>query len=136
MRVAERLTGNTLNHQTYDQTVKYIVGRYEAEIFTIPRIFKNIEVTQSNMFNVEIEAPGQLEYSFNKAQVAQLFQLNKQGFWVGVYTFSDILTKDKLLIQPGNYKLVYRPKDMKSSGYTGEKMITISSNKTTSINIK
>jgi len=87
------------------------------------------------MFNVEIEAPGQLEYSFNKAHIAQLFQQNKQGFWIGIYTFSDILTKDKLLVQPGNYKLVYRPKDMKSSGYTGEKMITISSNKTTTINI-
>lgn len=136
MRIEERSSGNTLNHQTYDQTVKYMVGRYEAEIFTIPRVYKSLEVTQSNVLNVEIEAPGQLEYSFNKAQVAQLFQLNKQGFWVGVYTFSDILTKDKLLIQPGNYKLVYRPKDMKSSGYTGEKMITISSNKTTSINIK
>jgi hypothetical protein len=67
--------------------------------------------------------------------VAQLFQQNKEGFWTCLYTFSDVLTKDKLLVQPGTYKLVYRPKDMKSSGYSNEKTLTIYANKTTTITL-
>jgi len=134
MRISESTSGKTINHQYYDQTVKYLVGRYEAEIFTIPRIYKSLEVSQSNFSNVEIEAPGQLDYSFSKPQIAQLFQLIN-GTWNLVFTFSDVLLKEKLLIQPGNYKIVYRPKEMKSSGYTGEKMFTISSNKSTALSI-
>jgi Ca-activated chloride channel family protein len=119
----------------YDQTCKYIVGKYDVEIFTIPRIYRSIEVGQSMVCSVDIEAPGQLEYSFTKPMVAQLFQQNKTGFWACIHTFSDILTKDKLLVQPGTYKMVYRPKDMKSSGYTNEKTLTINANKTTSITL-
>jgi Ca-activated chloride channel family protein len=111
------------------------VGKYEVEIFSIPRIYRIIDVGQSTLCSVDIEAPGQLDYSFAKPMVAQLFQLNKEGFWSSIYTFSDVLLKDKPLIQPGTYKMVYRPKDMKSSGYTNEKTITIYANKTTTITL-
>jgi Ca-activated chloride channel family protein len=134
VRVSDK-NGKTLHHQMYDQTCKYIVGKYDVEIFTIPRIYRSIEVGQSMVCSVDIEAPGQLEYSFTKPMVAQLFQQNKTGFWACIHTFSDILTKDKLLVQPGTYKMVYRPKDMKSSGYTNEKTLTINANKTTSITL-
>ena len=134
MRIIEKAGGKTLNHQLYDQKVKYLVGRYEVEIFSIPKIYKNIDVAQSTVYKVDIEAPGQLDYTFSKPMIAQLFQPTKEGFWNGIYTFSEA-TKDKILIQPGSYKLVYRPRDMKSTGYTNEKMITITANKTTVITI-
>ena len=134
VRVSDK-SGKTLNHQIYDQTCKYLVGKYDVEIFTIPRIYRSIEVSQSAIYSVDIEAPGQLEYSFAKPMVAQLFQQNKEGFWTCLYTFSDVLTKDKLLVQPGTYKMVYRPKDMKSSGYSNEKTLTIYANKTTTITL-
>lgn len=134
MRVSDK-NGKTLNHQQYDQSCKYLVGKYDVEVFTIPRIYRSIDVGQSTLFSVNIEAPGQLDYTFAKPMVAQLFQQNKEGFWTCIYTFSDVLLKDKPLIQPGTYKMVYRPKDMKSSGYTNEKTITIYANKTTTITL-
>lgn len=134
MRVSDK-SGKTLNHQQYGQSCKYLVGKYDVEIFTIPRINRSVEVGQTSVHVVDIEAPGQLDYSFSKPMIAQLFQQNKEGFWNCIYTFSDVLTKDKLLIQPGPYKVVYRPKDMKSSGYTNEKTITINANKITTITL-
>ncbi|MFM7386668.1 MAG: hypothetical protein ACKO5L_00745, partial [Bacteroidota bacterium] len=134
MRVSDK-NGKTLNHQQYGQSCKYLMGKYDVEIFTIPRINRSVEVGQTSVSIVDIEAPGQLDYAFTKPMIAQLFQLNKEGFWSCIYTFSDVLTKDKLLIQPGNYKMVYRPKDMKSSGYTNEKTITINANKITTITL-
>ncbi|MCF8268854.1 MAG: hypothetical protein K9I25_02720 [Crocinitomicaceae bacterium] len=121
--------------QKYNEIAKYIIGSYEVEIFTIPRIYKTVEVTQSALSTIAIDAPGELVYTFNKPLIAQLFLQNNTSFWNEVYTFSETNTAGKLLIQPGTYKLVYRNKEMKSSGYTHEKIITILSNKTNTLNI-
>lgn len=135
MRVIPKGDSKTLHSQTYNDIYKYLIGTYEVEILTIPRIYKTVEVTQAAVSTISIDAPGELAYTFNKPLVAQLFLQDKSGFWNGVYTFSDSSTAGKILIQPGTYKLVYRTKDMKSSGYTHEKIITITSNKTNTLNI-
>ena len=135
MRVMPKGDSKTLLAQFYNDVYKYLMGTYEVEILTIPRIYKTVEVTQSSVSTISIDAPGELAYTFNKPLIAQLFLQDKLGFWNGIYTFSDSSTTGKILIQPGTYKLVYRTKDMKSSGYTHEKIITISSNKTNTLNI-
>jgi len=135
MRVMPKGDSKTLLAQFYNDVYKYLTGTYEVEILTIPRIYKTVEVTQSSVSTISIDAPGELAYTFNKPLVAQLFLQDKLGFWNGIYTFSDSSTTGKILIQPGTYKLVYRTKDMKSSGYTHEKIISISSNKTNTLNI-
>jgi Ca-activated chloride channel homolog len=135
MRVIPKGDSKTLLSQTYNDIYKYLIGTYEVEILTIPRIYKTVEVTQAAVSTISIDAPGELAYTFNKPLIAQLFLQDKSGFWNGVYTFSDSSTAGKILIQPGTYKLVYRTKDMKSSGYTHEKIITITSNKTNTLNI-
>ena len=135
MRVIPKGDSKTLLSQTYNDIYKYLIGTYEVEILTIPRIYKTVEVTQASVSTISIDAPGELAYTFNKPLIAQLFLQDKTGFWNGVYTFSDSSTAGKILIQPGTYKLVYRTKDMKSSGYTHEKIITITSNKTNTLNI-
>ena len=135
MRVMPKGDSKTLLAQFYNDVYKYLTGTYEVEILTIPRIYKTVEVTQSSVSTISIDAPGELAYTFNKPLIAQLFLQDKLGFWNGIYTFSDSSTTGKILIQPGTYKLVYRTKDMKSSGYTHEKIITISSNKTNTLNI-
>ncbi|MFM7596149.1 MAG: vWA domain-containing protein [Flavobacteriales bacterium] len=135
MRVVPKGDSKTLLTQFYNETSKYLVGTYDLEIYTIPRIYKTVEVTQSTVSAISIDAPGELVYNFNKPLVAQLFLQDKVGYWNGIYTFSDVSTSGKLLIQPGTYKLVYRTKEMKSSGYTHEKIITITSNKTNTLNI-
>lgn len=135
MRVIPKGDSKTLLSQTYNDIYKYLIGNYEVEILTIPRIYKTVEVTQAAVSTISIDAPGELAYTFNKPLIAQLFLQDKTGFWNGVYTFSDSSTAGKILIQPGTYKLVYRTKDMKSSGYTHEKIITITSNKTNTLNI-
>ncbi len=135
MRVMPKGDSKTLLSQFYNDIYTYLIGTYEVEVLTIPRIYKTVEVTQSSVSTISIDAPGELAYTFNKPLIAQLFLQDKVGFWNGIYTFSDSSTAGKILIQPGTYKLVYRTKDMKSSGYTHEKIITISSNKTNTLNI-
>ncbi len=133
MSVSQKGNPKTLFNQKYNETNKFLVGKYDIEIFTIPRIYKTIDVTQSEITSIQIEAPGQLDYTFSKPVIGQLFVKESNDKWTAVYNFSDNILLGKLLIQPGNYKFVYRMKDMKSSGYTHEKFITITSNKTNSL---
>jgi len=135
MRVSPKGDAKTLWNQYYNQKIKYITGKYDVEILTIPRIYKTIEVTEAALTTISIDAPGELDFTFTKPLIAQLFMQDKNGIWLNVFTFSDTQLAGKILIQPGNYKMVYRTKDMKSSGYTKEKAISISSNKTTTLKV-
>jgi len=135
MRVSPKGDAKTLWNQYYNQQIKYIIGKYDIEILTIPRIYKTIEVTEAALTTISIDAPGELDFLFTKPLIAQLFVQDKNGIWLNVFTFSDTQLTGKILIQPGNYKMVYRTKDMKSSGYTKEKAISISSNKTTTLKV-
>ena len=136
MEILPKGETKTLLHQYYGQVNKFLVGKYDVEIFTIPRITQTVEINQSKTTTVSIAAPGELSYTFTKPLIAQLFMQDKQGFWSAIYTFSESSLSGKLLVQPGSYKLVYRIKEMKSSGYTNEKMLNITSNKSTTINVK
>jgi Ca-activated chloride channel family protein len=135
MRVSPKGDAKTLWNQYYNQQIKYIIGKYDIEILTIPRIYKTIELSEAALTTISIDAPGELDFTFTKPLIAQLFMQDKNGIWLNVFTFSDTQLIGKLLIQPGNYKMVYRTKDMKSSGYTKEKAINISSNKTTTLKV-
>ena len=102
---------------------------------TLPRIYKTVEVTQSSTETIDIAAPGQLSYSASKAVVAQLFLINDLGVLEWVYNLDQTNLSGILFLQPGNYRLVYRQKQLKSTDYTSEKNFKITSNKTTPITL-
>lgn len=133
MRVTKDGDSKTIHHQKYNEMNKYLTGKYSIEILTIPRIYKSIEVRANAINSIEIDPPGNLEYTFSKPLIAQLFYENKSGYWDWVYNLSDNVLKDSFLLQPGKYKIIYRFKEMKSTGYTSEKSFTITGNKTYSL---
>ena len=53
----------------------------------------------------------------------------------GICNLEDKSRKGQWQLQPGNYKLVYRLKNQKSTNYSGEKLVKIESNKITTIKI-
>jgi Ca-activated chloride channel family protein len=59
----------TLNTQQIGGTDKYIVGTYQVELLTLPRIYKTVEITQSSTTTIDVPAPGLLSYSCGKAIV-------------------------------------------------------------------
>jgi Ca-activated chloride channel family protein len=125
-RVAS-LDNKTLNVQPLNTTEKYIVGKYFVEILTLPRITKTVDVTQSQINNILIDAPGSLSYKFNFHSVGQLLVKNSQGSWDWVINLEE---KEGLLqLQPGEYKVVYRKKQAKKTELEGSKEFRITSNK-------
>jgi Ca-activated chloride channel family protein len=134
MRVMQNGKNTTLNVQQLNATDKYIVGKYDVEVLTLPRIYKTIEITQGATFSLDVPAPGSLNYKAGNYVVAQIFVLNDSGKWDWVYNLSQTSLNAYLDLQPGNYKVVYRQKNLPSTSYTYSKDFRIMSNKTTTIN--
>jgi Ca-activated chloride channel family protein len=134
-RIMQNDNPATINVQKVNNTDKYLIGKYDLEILTLPRTNVQVEVSQSSTIHVDIPAPGIFNYRSFNTLVAQLFVLRENGTVEWVCNFDESFRNGSLFLQPGNYKLVYRPKQLKSSAYTVEKIFRINSNKTTTINL-
>ena len=125
----------TLNVQQINTADKYIVGKYDVEVLTLPRIYATVNVAQGITSFIDIAAPGQLSYKATTQVVAQIFVLNSSGVWEWVYNLDQVTLSGNLNLQPGTYKAVYRQKQLKSSAYTFEREFKMYSNKTTTLNL-
>jgi Ca-activated chloride channel family protein len=105
------------------------------EIFTLPRTNQRVEVTQSKTTNVDVIPSGCLSYSASKGLVGQIFVEKGNNSFEWVCNLEAGLKEGKWFLQPGNYKIVYREKDQKSTAYTKEKSFKIESNRTLNLNL-
>ncbi|NBW30536.1 MAG: VWA domain-containing protein [Flavobacteriales bacterium] len=135
MRVMLKGQTTTLNEQTLNSTQKYLVGSYDVEIFTLPRTYKTIEITQSKTTTINVIASGTLNYTAEKGLIGQIFTDKGDQTFEWVCDLKEGFNKDLWNLQPGSYKVIYREKDQKSIAYTKEKNFKIESNKSISLNL-
>jgi Ca-activated chloride channel family protein len=100
----------TLFAQDFQTNKKYLTGKYDLELLTLPRILiPGIQLQQNKTYTVEIPAPGQLQLTVGRDIVASIFVIRDNKMeWV-----SDIdgsRTSQLITMQPGEYKAVYRAK--------------------------
>lgn len=129
IRIMEKGKFATINVQSNNSQDKYLVGFYDLEILTLPRTYQRIEISQSKTTLVAITAPGSLELKSVKFNVGQVFVDKGNGIVEWVFNLDEKSLTSKHVLQPGNYKVVYRQKDQKSTGYTQEKKFKIESTK-------
>ena len=134
-RISQADNPVTLNTQKVEVSDKYIVGKYDLEILTLPRIYVTVDVEQSTTAYVDIRAPGFVKYSAGHNIVGQIFTENSNGTWDWVCNLKDAVRMDEWQLQPGLYRLVYRPAHLKSSSYTLEREFRINSNTTVTIKL-
>ena len=135
MRVMQKDKTQTLNSQPFNSTQKYLVGTYDLEIFTLPRTYQRIEVTQSKTTNVDVIPSGCFSYTASKGLVGQIFVDKGNNSFEWVCNLESGLKEGKWYLQPGTFKIVYREKDQKSTAYTKEKSFKIESNRTLNLNL-
>lgn len=133
-RVMQAGNPTTLNVQKINDPDKYLTGKYQLEILTLPRIYKTIDVDQSSTTQVDVMAPGILSYRAVNFSSAQIFVQNENGLFDWVCNIDPLSLTGSWQLQPGEYRLVYRYNNMKSTAYTSEKVFRIQSNKTTTLN--
>lgn len=134
-RVTQASKPATINTQLVGGTDKYLIGKYDVEILTLPRIYKTVDVTQSSTCTIDIPAPGSLSYTAGKTVAGQIFVLTEDGKAEWVCNLDQTTLSGSWSLQPGNYRVVYRQKQLRSTTYTIEKEFRITSNKTTPIKL-
>jgi Ca-activated chloride channel family protein len=134
-RIMQEANPATLNVQKMNSTDKYIVGKYNIEVLTLPRTYLTVDVTQSSTVNVDVMAPGFLTFRAGNYVNAQVFVIRENGKPEWVCNIDQNTLTGSWQLQPGNYRIVYRQKNLRSSSYTIEKNFRIYSNKTTSVNL-
>ncbi len=125
----------TLNVQLFSQTEKYITGKYDLEVLTLPRIYINdVEIKQSHTTSIEIPLPGiaVIEKKASGYGGVYLYENNELNW---VYNFRDnVAQRETLVLQPGTYTAIFRSKYSKNSAFTVERTFVVESGKT--VNVK
>ena len=126
---------NTLNVQSFNVSQRYLTGGYDLEILTRPRIYlEDVVISQSKTTQVEIPAPGIVTVlSKGPGHGSILVEQKNQLKWV--YTLSENTIKESIVLQPGTYRIVFRPKNSQSSAYTIEKTFRITSGSSNTLNL-
>jgi len=124
--------------QDFNTTHKYIVGTYDLEILTLPRTQINkVKLEQSKTEKIEVPQPGKLELTYSRDVIGSLYVMrnNKQEWVIDINGYSGA-RKELFTLQPGNYKVVYRPKDSHNTIETKQEDYRIQSGAFTNITLE
>ena len=125
----------TLNVQEFSVNEKYIVGKYDLEILTMPRIIlDNVDIAQSKTTTVQIPQPGLVTTLTNGPGYGSIL-LEENNVLTLVYTMDEYATKETIVLQPGNYRVVYRPKNSRGAEFTLTKSFKITSGTSITLSI-
>lgn len=123
-----------INVQSFKDEVKYLVGTYDIEILTLPRIKMTVDVAQSETIVIGIPAPGLATFNVKGKGFGSVYQ-KINGKLELVYSFVPESLSNRLELQPGDYLFVHRGKNVNRSFYTVEKEFTIKSGKSTIVQL-
>ncbi|PBQ31153.1 von willebrand factor type a [Sphingobacteriaceae bacterium] len=120
----------TINVQPLNTNEKYIVGNYDLEILTLPRInISQTAIEQSKSKTIDIPNAGVLQVKCLEAGDGSiLIKRNGKLDWVCNLSTQTLQT---YYLQPGNYVATWRAKTLRGSIYTIEKKFTITSDNQT-----
>tara|TARA_R110002012_G_scaffold321471_2_gene549405 strand:+ start:37811 stop:39151 length:1341 start_codon:yes stop_codon:yes gene_type:complete len=124
-----------INTQSVRTEEKYLIGNYDIEILTLPRIkINNIELQQGKTRNIDIPSPGRVNISYSSSGKGSLYSIDENGRQTWIKKLDLGGGQSSFGIQPGKYKYVYRSDRAMGSKYTQIKEFNVRSGQT--INIK
>ncbi len=125
----------TLTTQTFGNTEKYLVGNYDLEILSLPRIHvSNVEISQSHNTTVEVPQPGIAVIRLPAQGYAKV--LHEEGNELHViHVLRDNTQSETIYLQPGNYRVIYRPKAASQTIFSIDRSFRIESGISTMVNL-
>jgi Ca-activated chloride channel homolog len=124
----------TLNHQKSGHEIKYLVGTYEVEVLSLPRLVKEVEVSQSEVNVLELPAAGKVFFNIMSAGYGSVYVKTSDSLQL-IYNLNVDQPSEVLDLLPGNYMVVYRSNHSDRSFQTVEKEFTIKSGKSVRISL-
>lgn len=125
----------TLIVQEFGKTEKLIVGKYDLEVLTLPRIYlKDVEIKQSSTNTIKIPTSGNVVFSRLGTGYGSIYVDNgKQVNWV--CNLNPALQSEIIYLQPGKYKTVFRYETAKATLKTIERNFEVKGGTTMTLNL-
>ena len=116
---------NTMHVQPINSTEKYLAGKYDIEILTLPRILiKNISVEGSKTTTLQIPEPGFITF-YSSMEIFGAIFVSENNKLQKIYQLNDRILKETIALQPGNYVVIYRNKMTRDSNLTVQKQFKV-----------
>jgi len=125
----------TLNIQDFGKIEKYIVGKYDLEILTLPRIYlKDVEIKQNSTNAIKIPISGNILFSKQGNGYGSVYvDDGKNVVWV--CNLNPTLQNEIIYLQPGKYKVVFRYDFVKETNKTIERNFEVMSGSTQTVRL-
>jgi Ca-activated chloride channel family protein len=126
---------NTINVQDFGKTEKYLIGKYDLEILTLPRIkLFDVEIKQSEEQKIYVPSSGNIYLTKGGSGFGSIYlDDGKKVTWV--CNLNSSLNTEIIYLQPGDYKLEFRYDGITETIKTIEKRFTIKSQAVTNIKL-
>jgi len=124
-----------INVQKINKSEKYLVGKYDIEILTLPRIIlKNLSIDPDHQTKVDIPTSGVATFTRRYKGYGSVYVLrgDKQEW---VYNLNPEKQQDVVYLLPGKYIVVYRTKGAYETVYTISKKFTITPSRSQQIRL-
>ena len=125
----------TLKIQQMGTQEKYLVGKYDIEVLSLPRVNVNaVEVRQSHTTQIEIPQPGIAVIRLRAPGFGNILQETEHGLAL-VYSLREQVSNETIYLQPGTYRLVYRSRVSSNTAFSTERRFIIEPGQTTRVDI-
>lgn len=100
-------SNDMVNVQDFNTSEKYLIGKYDIEILSTPKISEQVTVNQSSVMVVSIPQPGKLNFYSRLGVTGAVYQMkNNKLEWV--INLTNNMGSQIIILQPGKYKLMCR----------------------------
>jgi len=138
LQVLVKKDGNCeiINVQQANTTEKYIVGKYDLEILTLPKIITpGVDIEQSHTTTVKIPKPGIVTIMLPSIGYGSIYKRKGKDIqWVTNLLTNQ--TNQSFTLLPGSYQVIYRAKNANASIYTIKKGFKITSGRSLQVVLK
>ena len=121
--IKDPATSEIIHVQNMNSSTKLLIGEYDLEILTLPRIkFEKVKIKQSKRTTIEIQQPGNLNIVYPATGNGCIYKMEgDQQQWVCPLQANELV--EMFVMQPGKYKLVFRSDRSRRAAYTVEKIL-------------
>jgi len=119
----------TLHVQETNSKQKYLTGKYDIEVLTLPRfLIEDVEIKQSKLTTFTLPTTGTVSIILPSKGYGGVY-LMKDNKLELIYNLDENKQRLTLHLLPGNYKVIFRAKAAKQYIYTTEKDFKVRSGK-------
>lgn len=125
-----------LNTQQFGTNTKYLEGKYDLEILTLPPIVKKgVSIRAGKTQTIEVPSPADVYLSYTSRVEGSIYLIEPNGSLSWVTRLTGKRAGQRHYLQPGRYKIIYRPQNSNLTADSKTKTIFVSPGSTHSFNL-